>query len=195
MHPLTCNCKNGHTDNGLNVFCYRTDFSDDVKWNRLLALTDTGEFPCTPSLCLFQDHEFENKSAEELKDRSTQTYVIADKQSMKDDTFLLAHDNYTWDDDTYECTGQQLKTMRYPANDLWAPVGNLPIANCDFDDFLPRRPIIRPTISVAVKVPREQLKARTGKKATALPRKDLATKAARKSAPTLSRKLRSRAHL
>lgn len=77
-----------------NVFCYRTDFSDDEKWNRLLALANSGECPCLDDLCIIEEAANENKSAQDLLNVSTDTYVLADNQSMADDKFLLAHNDH-----------------------------------------------------------------------------------------------------
>jgi hypothetical protein len=162
-----CECKGEHRDNGRNTFCYRTDFSDDTKFRHLIALTSASEFSCKPFLCIIEDRKYENKSAQYFRDISTDTYVLADKLSMEDDTFLLAHHDYVWDDETTEDIGRVLKTMRYRADELWVPVTNLPISNCDFEGLLPRKPEPQPTpkVDLGGRAPRKQLKAR-------IPRRD-----------------------
>ncbi|GAB5589090.1 hypothetical protein Unana1_03990 [Umbelopsis nana] len=95
-----------------------------------------GEFSCEPFLCIIEDRNNENKTAEVLKEFATQTYIIADAQSMKDYTFLLAYVDTVWDEETNEAIGEVLKMTRYPAKDVWAPITNLPIANMGFEDFL-----------------------------------------------------------
>jgi hypothetical protein len=132
-----CNCIGGeHQYDALNSHCYRTDFSNDAIWKELIALTNAGEFSCEPFLCIIEDRNNENKTAEVLKEFATQTYIIADAQSMKDYTFLLAYVDTVWDEETNEAIGEDLKETRYPAKDVWAPITNLPIANMGFEDFL-----------------------------------------------------------
>ncbi|CAO3690676.1 unnamed protein product [Umbelopsis ramanniana] len=120
-----------------DVFCIRTDYSDDAKWERLLELAGKD------TLRVVEGRQYENMTVEDLQPIATETFVIADKQSMEDETFLLAHNDPVWETD--EETGEEdmvdtvLKSGRYPASDIWAPAASLPLSNCDWDDIMPYR--------------------------------------------------------
>ncbi|CAO3690679.1 unnamed protein product [Umbelopsis ramanniana] len=132
------------------VLCYRTDYSDDAKWKRLLELADDLNVGCkgvckpckgTDFMHVVEGRQYENITVEDLQPIATDTFVIADKQSMEDETFLLAHNDPVWEED--EETGEGvmvdtvLKSGRYPASEIWVPVTSLPISNCDWDEIMP----------------------------------------------------------
>ncbi|KAG2186675.1 hypothetical protein INT44_002899 [Umbelopsis vinacea] len=150
-----------HTEEDIHeveVACFRTDYSDDAKWERLLELAQTvkSDFRvCRKGsggrssqsdeedhnwsfMCVMEGPELENMTAQDLEPISSGTFVVADRQSMQDDTFLLAHTYYEYDEETGDMSTEYvLKTGRYPAFDIIAPLINLPIANMDFEDFIP----------------------------------------------------------
>ncbi|KAH8553334.1 hypothetical protein BGW37DRAFT_257850 [Umbelopsis sp. PMI_123] len=124
------------------VPCFRTDFSDDAKWKYLLELADdpSEEFKATDFLVIVEGRQYENKTAQELLSISPDTYVIADMQSMEDETFHLVHHDYIYEENEagqFDLVGRELKTARYPARKIWAPISNLPIANMGWEDFAP----------------------------------------------------------
>ncbi|KAI9290234.1 hypothetical protein BC943DRAFT_313561 [Umbelopsis sp. AD052] len=141
----------------VEVACFRTDYSDDAKWERLLELAQTvksdfhvcrkatGSGPYQSGndehemsfMCVIEGPQFENLTAQDLEPMAPGTFVVADQQSMLDDTFLLAHQEYEYDEETDDMsTDTVLKTGRYPAVDIESPLLNLPFANLYFEDFI-----------------------------------------------------------
>jgi hypothetical protein len=136
-----CDSKYQHLNeevDSLDVFCIRTDYSDDAKWKRLLELA--GE----DTLRVVEGRQYENMTVEDLQPIATETFVIADKQSMEDETFLLAYNDAVLGTD--EETGEEdmvdtvLKSGRYPASKIWAPAASLPLAECSWDEIMPYDP-------------------------------------------------------
>ncbi|KAI9290236.1 hypothetical protein BC943DRAFT_356051 [Umbelopsis sp. AD052] len=150
-----------HTEEDIHeveVACYRTDYSDDAKWERLLELAQTvrseyhicykgsagGSSQTDEALhhnammCVMEGPQFENLTAQDLETMAPGTFVVADQQSMQDRTFLLAHKDYKVDEETGDkSTEYVLKTGRYPAFDILAPLNNLPYDNMVFENFVP----------------------------------------------------------
>jgi hypothetical protein len=94
-------------------------------------------------VCTIEGGQYENMTAQDLQHIATDIFVIADKQSMEDETFLLAHNDCVFEEDKktgeFGWIGTVLKTGRYPAFDIWMPVMSLPISECDWEDLIPYR--------------------------------------------------------
>ncbi|KAI8582749.1 hypothetical protein K450DRAFT_226733 [Umbelopsis ramanniana AG] len=126
------------------ALCYRTDYSDDSKWRRLLALTKNPNIrvngcghegrslkPCkgTDDMLVIEGHEYKNMTAQDLQHIATEVYLMADKQSMEDGTFVLAYNDAIFEEDEktgeLRMIGSFLKTTRYHAADIWVPLTSL----------------------------------------------------------------------
>jgi hypothetical protein len=137
------------------ALCYRTDYSDDAKWRRLLELVDyrnVGDKGCrnegcsrkpfkgTDYMLVIEGHQYKNMTAEDLQHIATEVYLIADKQSMEDGTFVLAYNDAIFEEDEetgkLEMIGSFLKTTRYHIAKIWAPVTKLLFGNADWDGLI-----------------------------------------------------------
>ena len=149
------------------VLCYRTDYSDDTKWKRLLELADDPNVgwkgrhshnercACdylkgTDFMLVIEGRQYENMTIQELQPISQYTYVIADKQSMEDETFMVVHNDFVWEENEetgkYKCIGTVLKSGRYPASEIWIPAANFPNGRT-WDELMPYHPIFPKAMS------------------------------------------------
>lgn len=108
-----------------DICCFRTDYSDDAKWEYLKKRWDVDEIErCTPFMKLMDDRgKYEEKTIEELNEIVCEDeYIIADSRTMKDNTFAVV-----------ECSSSRV--VRFDVRQLSFPVCNLPISNVTFDDY------------------------------------------------------------
>ncbi|CAO3690682.1 unnamed protein product [Umbelopsis ramanniana] len=142
------------------ILCYRTDYSDDAKWKRLLELADDPNvgwkgrhshnvrcackpFKGTDFMRVIEGRQYENMTFQELQPISQYSYFIADKQSMEDGTFMVVHNDSVWE--KIEETGQPnrigrvLKSGRYPASEIWIPASSF-LDGRSWDEVMPYSP-------------------------------------------------------
>ena len=136
------------------ALCYRTDYSDDAKWKRLLDLADdpnVGDKGCKREACshallrrsdcfhVIEGRQYENMTAQDLQCIATDVFLIADKQCMEHGTFVLAYNDAIYEED--EETGEQemigsfLRTTRYLAADILIPIACL-LEGADWDALI-----------------------------------------------------------
>jgi hypothetical protein len=135
------------------ALCYRTDYSDDAKWKRLLDLTDDPNVGnkgrkheafshgLLRSDCIhvIEGRQYENMTAQDLQSIATDVFLIADKQCMEHGTFVLAYNDAIYEEDEetgeLEMVGSFLRTTRYLAADILAPIACL-IEGADWDTLI-----------------------------------------------------------
>jgi hypothetical protein len=100
-------------------------------------------FKGTDFIHVIEGRQYENMTFQKLQPISQYTYLIADKQSMEDETFMVVHNDSTWDinEETgkAERIGTDLKSGRYPASEIWIPAANFPDGRT-WDELMPYRP-------------------------------------------------------
>ncbi|KAK9762357.1 hypothetical protein K7432_011976 [Basidiobolus ranarum] len=109
-----------------DIICFRTDYTDDEKWNFLKKKTDEGEYAC--NLVFREGDKYKNKGTDELfkcykpLDEEPYFFVIGDSKTMSDNIFVIA--------DT-----RTKKTFRCRVETLWEPVCNLHVGTLDIKYF------------------------------------------------------------
>ena len=117
---------------GENALVVRTDFSDDVAWERVCEemRKPRGPFGFLANLDFLSDRELAGSTADELVARAPETHTfffIVDTRALSDPEHPVLVVDYF---------DRPARTVRVIPAQMWSVENNLSLGNMDFDDFL-----------------------------------------------------------